>query len=316
VAIYDATNTTKERRKLILDRCGQENVEIVFIESICHDKAIIERNVLDTKVSSPDYKGIPPEQAVEDFKKRIAEYEKSYQPLDESDSHLTYIKLVDVGRQIIINRVESYLASRIVHFLMNLHINPRPIWLTRHGESEYNHRGLIGGDPDLTAKGDEYAHALADWVSVSLTGDLIVWTSSLKRSISTAQYINYPKVKLRPLDEIDAGICEGMSYEQIAEIMPDEYEARSANKLRYRYPHGESYVDVIQRLEPVLFELERQRSPILVVAHQAVLRCIYAYFLDIPADDIPFVPIEMHSVYELVPRAYGCDVKIHKLNTK
>ena len=38
---------------------------------------------------------------------------------------------------------------------------------------------------------------------------------------------------------------------------------------RYRYPHGESYVDVIQRLEPVLFELERQKAPILIVAHQA-----------------------------------------------
>lgn len=35
------------------------------------------------------YKEIPPEQAVEDFKKRIAEYEKSYQPLDESDSQLS-----------------------------------------------------------------------------------------------------------------------------------------------------------------------------------------------------------------------------------
>lgn len=33
------------------------------------------------------------------------------------------------------------------------------------------------------------------------------------------------------------------------------------------------------RLEPVIMELERQEN-VLVVAHQAVLRCLLAYFLD------------------------------------
>ncbi len=47
-----------------------------------------------------------------------------------------------------------------------------------------------------------------------------------------------------------------MSYEQIEEKYPDEYLARKKDKLRYRYPQGESYLDVVQRLEPVIFELE------------------------------------------------------------
>jgi hypothetical protein len=46
------------------------------------------------------------------------------------------------------------------------------------------------------------------------------------------------------------------------------YRARKQDKLRYRYPRGESYLDVIQRLEPVIIELERQRSPVVVIAHQ------------------------------------------------
>ena len=37
--------------------------------------------------------------------------------------------------------------------------------------------------------------------------------------------------KLRPLDEIDVGLCDGMSYDEIVESMPEEYEARSVNKL-------------------------------------------------------------------------------------
>jgi broad specificity phosphatase PhoE len=48
----------------------------------------------------------------------------------------------------------------------------------------------------------------------------------------------------------------------------------------FRYRRGESYEDLVARLEPVIMELERE-SNVLVVAHQAVLRCLLAYFRDI-----------------------------------
>lgn len=41
----------------------------------------------------------------------------------------------------------------------------------------------------------------------------------------------------------------------------------------------QSYEDLVQRLEPVIMELERQEN-VLVVCHQAVMRCLLAYFLD------------------------------------
>lgn len=41
----------------------------------------------------------------------------------------------------------------------------------------------------------------------------------------------------------------------------------------------QSYEDLVQRLEPVLMELERQEN-VLVICHQAVMRCFLAYFLD------------------------------------
>jgi broad specificity phosphatase PhoE len=71
--------------------------------------------------------------------------------------------------------------------------------------------------------------------------------------------------------------CDGMTYEEIAETHPDEFQARAQNKLTYRYPMGESYVDVIRRLEPVIFELERSRDPVLVVGHRVrvlVFQCV------------------------------------------
>ena len=55
VAIHDATNTTRNRRKAILDRVAQEpNVEALFIESICNDADVLKQNVA-MKLNGPDY---------------------------------------------------------------------------------------------------------------------------------------------------------------------------------------------------------------------------------------------------------------------
>jgi Histidine phosphatase superfamily (branch 1) len=42
-----------------------------------------------------------------------------------------------------------------------------------------------------------------------------VWTSTLKRTMQTAQYLDYPKLTWKSLDELDAGVCDGMTYEEI-----------------------------------------------------------------------------------------------------
>ncbi len=42
---------------------------------------------------------------------------------------------------------------------------------------------------------------------------------------------------------------------------------------------AQSYEDLVQRLEPVIMELERQEN-VLVICHQAIMRCLLAYFLD------------------------------------
>lgn len=58
------------------------------------------------------------------------------------------------------NRIDGYLQSRIAFYLMNLHLTPRSIYFTRHGESQYNVEGKIGGDAPLSAQGEKYMQAL------------------------------------------------------------------------------------------------------------------------------------------------------------
>jgi len=59
-------------------------------------------------------------------------------------------------------------------------------------------------------------------------------------------------------------------------------------------------------------ELERQEN-ILIVGHQAILRCLYAYFLDLPQADLPYIKIPLHTVIKLTPKAYGCDEERYTL---
>ena len=170
IGILDATNSTKERREWVHSVCTQEGIEVLFVESKCDNEDLIMANIRDVKTTSPDYKDQDPEVAALDFRERIKMYEKVYQSIDEDgdESHLTYLKIMDIGSQVIINRIQDYLQSRVVYSLMNLHIRPRSVWLSRHGESMYNLDGRIGGDADLSPRGHAYARKLPELVRQSV----------------------------------------------------------------------------------------------------------------------------------------------------
>lgn len=60
-----------------------------------------------------------------------------------------------------------------------------------------------------------------------------------------------------------------MSYSEIEKLYPDVFKERNQKKLIFRYPGagGESYLDIIERLKPIILELERCRDDVVVVSH-------------------------------------------------
>lgn len=264
VAIFDATNTTKERRRWVFEAVTNAKHRVLFLETICTDDTIIRSNVREAKLKSPDYqcvagkryrascwtlyltafvircRGMSEEAAIEDFLKRIQHYIRVYVPVnrDMDEEDMPYIKLVDVGRRIEANLVRGHLTGRMLHFLANMHITPKTIWISRHGESEYNVKKWLGGNPGLSERGVAYSKKLAEFFTrmYARETEFTVWTSTLKRTIQTAHPLGRDSVQWKALDEIDAGLCDGMTYEQIAEAMPEEYEARQVDKFHYRYP--------------------------------------------------------------------------------
>ncbi|XP_013417471.1 6-phosphofructo-2-kinase/fructose-2,6-bisphosphatase 1-like [Lingula anatina] len=178
-----------------------------------------------------------------------------------------------------------------------------------------NLKGRIGGDSDLSPNGKAYAKALAEFVDKEDIPGLKVWSSEMKRTVQTANPVNAPKEKWKALNEINAGICEEMTYEEIAERYPVDFALRDQDKYHYRYPKGESYQDLVARLEPVIMELERQTN-VMVVCHQAVARCLLAYFLDKNAEELPYLRVPLHTVMKLTPVAYGCLMEEISLNVE
>jgi len=103
----------------------------------------------------------------------------------------------------------------------------------------------------------------------------------------------------RNLDEIFAGDCEGMTYEEIEKTFNHDFVLRKRDKLGYRYPRGESYLDLIARLDPLMHELESYKEPLLVVSHQATLRILYSYLVGGNRADAPKVEIPLHTLIKI-----------------
>ncbi|KAI0156390.1 bifunctional 6-phosphofructo-2-kinase/fructose-2,6-bisphosphate 2-phosphatase [Xylariaceae sp. FL1272] len=278
VGILDATNSTIERRQHLFEhiKTREPKLGILFIESVCQNPELLEAN-MRLKLSGPDYKDKDPVKSLADFKERVKAYESAYVPLGdyEEDHGMQYIKMIDVGKKLTHFGLEGFLSSGIAHYLSSFNLSPRQIWITRHGQSEDNRLGKIGGNAELTDRGDLYSAVLYKFMTQKrkewlidqknkiaqstfppLPGDesppypelseeldeknTCVWTSMLTRSIQTAQHFeadeDYDVKNWEMLNELNAGKFEGLTYEDIARGHTDEYTKRQMDKLQYVYP--------------------------------------------------------------------------------
>ncbi|KAH3901288.1 related to 6-phosphofructo-2-kinase 1 [Saccharomycodes ludwigii] len=361
VGIFDATNTTKERRKHVIKTIRKRSglLNVLFLESVCSDTQVVERNVR-LKLLGPDYKGKDMGASLKDFKLRLTQYSKAYETV-EDDENIPYIKMIDVGKKIISYNIQGFLASQTVYYLLNFNLCDRQIWITRSGESENNVWGRIGGDSVLTPRGVKYSIALTKFIRKkryefnqtllkenkvqseeakqeansgnvpldeqtckylvkeenNVNKEFFVWTSMLKRAIQTAKFFDedeFPIKQMKMLDELSAGDFENLTYEQIKEEFPEDFKERLSDKLRYRYPGigGESYLDVINRLRPVITELERITDNVLIISHRVVARVLLGYFLNLSRDIYTNLDVPLHSVYCLETNPFGVTWKLYE----
>lgn len=83
----------------------------------------MERN-FRLKLLGPDYKDKPAATALADFKSRVNNYEKAYQPVGdwEEENNIAYCKIMNVGKKVIAYNISGYLSGQCVFYLMNFNL--------------------------------------------------------------------------------------------------------------------------------------------------------------------------------------------------
>jgi alpha-ribazole phosphatase len=133
------------------------------------------------------------------------------------------------------------------------------LYLVRHGQVADGHTDIYNGhnDVNLSTAGVSQCEFLADHLKeVKLAG---IYCSDLTRTRRGAEIINQgrdlPVESVPEFREINFGIWEGLSFQEIMTQYPEELQQRFADLANFRIPQGESLKDLQARVMPKLTDL-------------------------------------------------------------
>jgi alpha-ribazole phosphatase len=166
------------------------------------------------------------------------------------------------------------------------------LMLLRHGEPEPEARGRCYGRLDI---GLSEAGRRQISEKVKLLGSLhahALYASPLQRAAESA-VIAGESLRLQPeivpaLAELDFGVFEGMPYQDIERLYPEEYKMWMKHPTRVAFPGGESFSEMAQRVLQFASALpeKHQNQAVVIVAHGGVNRIILANALSMPNEMI------------------------------
>lgn len=166
-------------------------------------------------------------------------------------------------------------------------MNRMQIIIVRHGETEWNIRGIRQGhlDSRLTGKGLAQAKALGQRLAREKFTAL--YSSDLGRTVETAREITnvtgHEIVTDWRLRERHLGIFQGLNGDEIGAKYPEERRLMRAHGPGYVIPGGESMVQQVERNMACLNELaaKHRGEQIVVVTHGGVVSGFFRHTLEI-----------------------------------
>ena len=172
------------------------------------------------------------------------------------------------------------------------------IYITRHGETEWNKEGRMQGwkDSNLTEKGIDNAKKLGE--SLKHINFDHIYCSPLGRAVDTAKYIRGNKdteiTIIESLKEMGFGICEGMEHGKIKELYPSQQFNFWNKPHLYEAVDGESFDELIYRVKKVLYDIINNTTGenILVISHTVVIKAVYSIIKNYSLEhfwDEPFI---------------------------
>ncbi|WP_080239020.1 histidine phosphatase family protein [Spirosoma rigui] len=182
----------------------------------------------------------------------------------------------------------------------------KTIYLIRHGETDYNRRGVVQGsgvDSDLNEMGQ--AQAMAFFQAYQHVPFHKVYISGLKRTYQTAEpfiELGIPHEKLTGLNEISWGVMEG----KVPGNIDNEYyrsliEAWSSGNTAVPTDGGESPEQVVARqrvaIETILAQPDE--TPVLVAMHGRAMRILLCWLTNRPLAEMDHFEHSNLCLYKL-----------------
>jgi alpha-ribazole phosphatase len=163
-------------------------------------------------------------------------------------------------------------------YIMNL-------YFVRHGETDENAKKTYYGSTDvsLNEKGVKQALKLEEKLK-NIKFDKIYCSERL-RAMETAKIITKNRESFIEYDsrinEMDFGIFEGKTYEEIKKIYPEEFVQWEKQWKEFCPKGGESYIMFYNRVKEFMEQIKKlNMENVLIVAHGGVVRSVYAYILN------------------------------------
>jgi probable phosphoglycerate mutase len=192
-------------------------------------------------------------------------------------------------------------------------MNAHPIFLFRHGETEWNSAGRIQGrlDSPLTARGRGQARAMGlalKAVAGATCRDMVVYASPLGRVRETvtlaAEAAELDVAACRfddTLREITWGAWDGMTRAEIDQRMPGAMAERERAKWAHQPPGGESYATAALRVRPFLDAVlaDAAQRPVALFSHGAVGRVLRGLYMALPGEAIVLLDEPQDAFYRL-----------------
>ena len=163
--------------------------------------------------------------------------------------------------------------------------------LVRHGETEWHAENRYAGSSEvaLTARGITQAEALAGYLTALPAGErpTRLYSSPQGRAQRTASpsaaALGLEPVPRDDLRELDFGIMEGRTITELRETDNDLVERFLADPVADAFPDSEPPARAAERGAAALRTIAAaETGPVLVVAHNTLLRLTLCHLLGIP----------------------------------
>jgi probable phosphoglycerate mutase len=159
------------------------------------------------------------------------------------------------------------------------------IYLTRHGETEWNREKRMQGrmDSPLTEWGKKQALLLAQRLADQSFD--AVYSSPSPRAVQTAEIIRGERgivIQQDPaLFEMDLGSWEGKTQMEVQEAEPERYRLFWEDPTAFVPDHGEDFATIERRVVSFLSKLstKHQNETVLIVSHAVVVKILLCHVM-------------------------------------